>query len=79
MDIWNTKPGDKVVCASHMEHFWGADRGNAKENNLEIGSQYTVESVDVHSWHTNVFLVRNQNGHVGLFMHMQVSKSFQTN
>lgn len=57
MDIRNTKPGDKVVCVEQMGYlyFWGADRGNAKEC-LVVGKQYTVEKVEIHSWHTNVFL-----------------------
>jgi len=55
MDIHNTKPGDKVICVEQMEDFWGADRGNTKEC-LVVGEQYTVEKVEIHSWHTNVFL-----------------------
>lgn len=49
--------GSKVVFrgASEAQVNWG---GNNDPNKVcELGAEYEIESVDVHSWHTKVELV----------------------
>lgn len=48
--------GARVRCISvdEVQSRWG-NCDNAHEH-LTVGNEYTVEKVDVHSWHTKVFL-----------------------
>lgn len=54
MDI-NTPPGAKVVFTfPNAGHDWQQQR--IKELGIQIGDIFTVKSVSVHSWHTDVCL-----------------------
>lgn len=52
-DIWNNKER-KVLCVSNRED--GMMIGSHNHYLLEVGETYTVENVEVHSWHTLVYL-----------------------
>lgn len=53
MDIYNSKPR-KIRCISNEDgEFWGCD-GN--HHLLTIGKEYTLCEVEMHSWHTIVYL-----------------------
>ena len=53
MNIFNFKPRE-VVCVRNDRNVIGD-----KEHNhlLKIGKVYNVEDIDIHSWHTDVYLV----------------------
>lgn len=52
-DIYDSEER-KVVCVSNKDHnFYDCDE-NAPL--LKVGEQYTVSEVEVHSWHTVVYL-----------------------
>lgn len=44
----------KFTGCDELQHRWGSHTGNFKD--LTIGEIYTVKCVEVHSWHTKVFL-----------------------
>lgn len=48
--------GDKVIFTgcSEEQRRWGNHTGDI--NALVIGNSYTVEHIEVHSWHTKVYL-----------------------
>lgn len=52
-DIWNNKER-KVLCVRN--DYDGMMVGSHNHHLLEIGKEYTVENVEVHSWHTIVYL-----------------------
>lgn len=52
-DIWNNSER-KVLCVKNDED--GMMVSNYNHHLLEVGKEYTVESVEVHSWHTLVYL-----------------------
>lgn len=51
------KQGDKVIFteADDDQVNWGSN--NDPRKILKLGEQYEVEKVEVHSWHTKVWLV----------------------
>ena len=51
------KEGKKVkfIGCSEDQHRWGSHTGDYK--NLIIGKKYTVERIEVHSYHTKVWLM----------------------
>lgn len=53
MDIYNTKPR-KIKCVRNDEDVWGD--GGENHHLLEIGKEYTLEDIIVHSWHTIVYI-----------------------
>lgn len=50
------KIGDKVTFTgcSEEQRKWGSYTGDVSK--LEVGKNYKVANVEVHSWHTKVFL-----------------------
>jgi hypothetical protein len=50
------KPGDIVIfeSASDEQVNWGSNKDPRKE--LEIGHEYEIQNVEVHSWHTKVWV-----------------------
>ena len=54
MNIYS-KHGDKVVF-NHPENGLQCDKDRAKKH-LTVGGIYTIDSTDVHSFSTNIFLV----------------------
>lgn len=50
-DIWDNKERN-VVCVNNEDHTWGFNDYASKH--LEVGKLYTVNMIDVHSWHTRV-------------------------
>lgn len=52
MDIFNAKPR-KLLCIRNDNDVWGSPKNG---HLLEIGKAYTLEDVDVHSWHTNIYV-----------------------
>lgn len=54
MDIFKAKSGDIVICKSDYQNYYGGCE-EIKEH-LKVGNEYTIEEVDIHSWHTNVYL-----------------------
>lgn len=53
MDIFNSKPR-KLLCVSNKNHEWTDSDENA--HLLTVGNTYTMIGIEVHSWHTNVYL-----------------------
>ena len=53
MDIFNSKPR-KLVCISNEDHEWVEADENA--HLLIVGNTYTMVDIEVHSWHTLVWL-----------------------
>lgn len=45
---------EKVKCISDYENNWGSC--DPIKGNLKVGETYTVDRVEVHSWHTKVWL-----------------------
>lgn len=59
IDIHTAKPGDKVVVTEKTKTSgWPSDSANV-ERYLEVGQPYEIEHVEIHSWHTRLYL-RNQ-------------------
>lgn len=52
-DIWNNAER-KVMCIRNDEV--GMMVASYNHHLLEVGKEYTVENVEVHSWHTLVYL-----------------------
>ena len=52
-DIWNSSKR-KVVCVSNDSE--GMIKHSHNHPLLEVGKEYTVVDVEVHSWHTVVYL-----------------------
>ena len=52
MDIFNSEPR-KIKCIRNDDDVWG---GGENHHLLEVGKEYTLEDIDVHSWHTIVYL-----------------------
>jgi hypothetical protein len=55
MDIKKASPGYKVVFMN-PEAGWSDDQFRAKKANLVVGREYTLAKVEVHSWHTKIWL-----------------------
>ena len=53
MNIHNTKVR-KIRCISNDSDVWGG--GGENHYLLEIGKEYTLEDIDVHSWHTIIYI-----------------------
>lgn len=53
MDIFNNTKR-KVVCVSNHDDGWWACKLNA--HLLTVGEIYTLACIDVHSWHSEVYL-----------------------
>ena len=53
IDIYNTK-SRKIRCVKNDDDVWGG--GGENHHILEIGEEYTLEDVEVHSWHTIIYL-----------------------
>ena len=53
MNIWNSSKRDVVCVRNEDNKFFGCDENSPM---LEVGKTYTVEEVDVHGWHTEVYL-----------------------
>ena len=53
MDIYNTKPR-KIKCISNDKDVFG--EGGENHHLLEIGKEYTLEDIEIHSWHTIVYI-----------------------
>lgn len=53
MDIWNSRPRT-IICTKNGKD----DCLVANENNhlLEVGKEYTLCDVEIHSWHTLVWV-----------------------
>ena len=51
------KVGDTIVFTGcdDMQHGFGSHTGNYKL--LQIDSSYVIEHIEVHSWHTKLYLV----------------------
>jgi hypothetical protein len=45
----------KFTGCHESQHNWGNHTGNVDE--LTIGQSYEIDRIDVHSWHTKVYLV----------------------
>ena len=54
IDIYNIKENDKIKCVSDYENSWGGC--DPIQGNLEVGKIYTVIKVEVHSWHTRIWV-----------------------
>lgn len=52
MDIWNNKER-KVRCIDNSDDTWGV---GGTGHLLSVGKEYTVIDVEVHGWHTRVYL-----------------------
>jgi hypothetical protein len=48
------KPGSKVKVVSDFQNNWGSC--DPIKENLTLGQVYTVDHIEIHSWHTKVFL-----------------------
>ena len=44
----------KFIGCSDDQHNWGGHTGNYKE--LIVGNVYTIDKIEVHSWHTKYWL-----------------------
>ena len=54
-ELGNSGPlSGKVKCISDYENNWGSCE--PIKGNLEVGKVYTVDRIEVHSWHTKVWL-----------------------
>jgi hypothetical protein len=54
-ELGNSAPLEgKVECISDFENNWGSC--DPIKGNLEVGKVYTVDRIEVHSWHTKVYL-----------------------
>ena len=56
MDIY-AQSGHKVVCVNTDEDVAKFGSCTSPDGVLTVGTQYTVDSTEVHSWHTKVYLV----------------------
>jgi hypothetical protein len=54
MNIFELKQGDKLICTNNEENNWGSC--DSASENLELNKVYTVKDVEIHSWHTKIFL-----------------------
>jgi hypothetical protein len=54
MDIEETESGDKVIFV-FPNNGWDHDKKHALEY-LKEGETYTVSYIEIHSWHTDVYL-----------------------
>lgn len=55
MDIHGTKKYDKVRCTNDSNNNWGGCEPVGKH--LAVDGIYTVDTVEIHSWHTKVYLI----------------------
>ena len=53
MDIRNLSPR-QVRCIDNKDHTWS--HNDRASEFLKVGQIYFAESIDVHSWHTRVYL-----------------------
>lgn len=53
MDIYNTKRR-KIKCVRNDDDVWVVVVKN--HHLLEVGKEYTLEDIIVHSWHTIVYI-----------------------
>ena len=53
MDIFNSELR-KIKCIRNDDDVWGG--GGENHHLLEVGKEYTLEYVEVHSWHTIIYL-----------------------
>lgn len=53
MDIYNTKPR-KIKCVRNDDDVWGG--GGENHHLLEVGKEYTLEDIIVHSWYTIIYI-----------------------
>lgn len=53
MDIFNSRVR-KLKCVSNEDHGWCSGDENA--HLLTVGDTYTMVDIEVHSWHTLVWL-----------------------
>lgn len=53
MDIYNTKPR-KIKCIRNDGNVW--DCGGENHCLLEVGKEYTLEDIVVHSWYAIVYI-----------------------
>jgi len=44
----------RLKCISDYENNWGSCE--PIKGNLEVGKEYEVDNIEVHSWHTKVYL-----------------------
>ena len=56
MNIY-AKPGTKVKFVSNKLYRWDIDPKNADV--LTPGNVYTVDRMEIHSWHTEVYLIEH--------------------
>jgi hypothetical protein len=54
MDIEHSPKGTKVKFIKENPSSWGVPADNAKH--LTLGDTYTVDTIEMHSYHTKVFL-----------------------
>jgi hypothetical protein len=52
IDRLNNRTKVRFICKD--PETWGVDKDNAKY--LELNKIYTVDYIEIHSWHTKVFL-----------------------
>ena len=45
---------NKIKCISDYENSWGGCE--PIKGNLEVGKVYEVEDIEVHTWHTKIYL-----------------------
>lgn len=48
---WNNL---KVKCISDYENHWGSC--DQIKGNLTVGNIYTIENIEIHPWHTKIWL-----------------------
>ena len=53
IDIYITKPW-KFKCVRNDEDVWGG--GGENHHLLEVGREYTLEDIVIHSWHTIIYI-----------------------
>ena len=76
-ELGNTAPlkeNIKVKCISDYENNWG--NCDPIKDNLEVGNTYIVAKVEVHSWHTKVWL-KEVSGKVFNSVHFQEVEVYQ--
>lgn len=70
MDIFNAKPR-KLLCIRNDNDVWGSPNNG---HLLEIGKEYTLEDVDVHSWHTDIYVSEFPNISFGSVLFEEVEQ-----
>ena len=54
MDVNNVKKGDSIIYANPGNGH--EDDQEICRQHLEVGGEYIVDVVDIHTWHTDVYL-----------------------